>query len=540
MAWWRSWIIGRRLTPRTRTRSTRQFLAGRQESLEPRLLLTGSTVALQSISASDSKDLRVAYNIAIDPASLSNSPLPGTALLFSVYRSADATLDSGDLLLAQFGPQSIPATTGFSPVSAPTDPGTHTTTLSFSQALPTNLPRPYVIVAASLIGPSGEPLSPTSTASIHKHTLVIYAHGALQDEPGNRLPPWVVQFGTQLKQQGYEKVLLFNWVGDSWSPGRAGSNGPKLANQIRKTVAQFPAGEPVDIHLIGHSEGAVINSIALRNLERSPAPNAQGGTIQLTMLDPHPASSGSKFRDRSSKPNFMGWAIQLGTDIYQSAADDAPSAITQNVDSADIYYQHTYYAFASTSSWPWINLWGVVPVPNLSKIQPTYVDITGVGISHAGNFSVVDWYRKFVVPTLSSDTPYQPSAILTAQPDPSVMTITQVHPAVGQIPQRLDAITTTGAAQFAGSAWPGTAVRLAAAPRGQSVAHPLELGRAVANAQGEWKLKARQLHAGTYSVVASAVVPILPNHPRVKMTPRVRVGTLTVSAPHVLPRRQGQ
>ena len=502
------------------------------------MLLSGSAVILQAITAPSSRTIQVAYDITSDSASLTREALPGSSLRFTVYRSADAVLDSSDTLVARSGTQADLQSKGGQTLSiqamAPVDAGTHTATLNLSQALPTDLQKPFVILAASLIGPGGEPLGATSTASFRKHSLVIFTHGALQDEPGNRLPVWVSQFGDQLKQQGYEKVLLFNWVGDSWSPGRAGANGPKLANQIRKAVAQFPAGEPVDVHIIGHSEGTVINSIALRNLERSPASNMQGGSIQLTMLDPHPANRGSKFPQFSTKPSFMGWATRLGVDIYQSSAHDAPSAITANVDSADIYYQHTYYAYAGPLSWHWLNLWGVVPVPNLSSIQPTYVDITGPGISHGGEFSVVEWYRAMVAPRLGSSSPYQPAPVLTAQPDPGSVSIAKVHPARGQIPPRYDAISNTGNARLQGSTWPGGSVRVAAAPRGQSVAQPLELGRTVANAQGHWHIDARPLPRGTYSIFASAIIPILPEHPRVKMTPRVPVGTLKVTTPHNL------
>jgi hypothetical protein len=509
-------------------------------SLEARFVLSGgpavAAIVVESVSQPDAHDLSVDYRVQDGDFPL----LPGATPGFSVYRSSDATLDSGDLLVAHFGGGTGTAGTDVTnqPLEIPLTPGAHTIDLPLPQALPINLARPYVIVAADTSGLGNSAPADASYASVRHHTLVVFTHGGLQSEPGNALPPWVVQLGKELKAQGFERVLTFNWVRDSWKPGRAATNGPKLADQIRKIVASFPAGEPVDLHLIGHSEGTVVDAVALRNLERRPAPNLAGGTIQVTMLDPHPARYGSKFPQYSVKPSFMGWGTRLATDWYQSLAKDPPPAITPNVDDAEVYYQHTYYAFAPNGTWPWENLWGEVPVPVLGNIQPRYVDITGVGISHAGNFSVVDWYQTFVLPTLGSDHPFEPTAILTAQPDLNTVKIIRMDPAIGQIPERVDAETTPVTPRFSGWTWPGGRVHLSAAPRGKSVGHPIVLGSAVADAQGHWQITVRKLPPGRYAVEASAVIPILPRHPRVKMTPRVRVGTLLVEQPQVFPDRQ--
>ena len=538
MAWWNRLFQSFKARSDARNSGRIQgcahFQFGSNQTLEHRILLSGNglnaTIALESVNAVSSQAIRVTYDI-LNPSQ--TTPVTSLFPRFDIYRSADAILDPTDSRVAQLG--GLPLKTGtlvpVLPLNASTTPGMHTLDLTLPQPLPTNLAQPFVLVAASLPGPGQSEPALTSVAGFQKHSLVVYTHGALQDQPGNRLPPWVVQIGNELKQQGYEKVLTYNWVGDSWSPGRAAGDGPKLANQIRTALAGFPAGEPVDVHIIGHSEGTVINSVALRNLEKHPDPHMLGGTLQLTMLDPHPAKLGSKFPQFSTKPSFMGWVSRTGIDIYQGMAHDPPSAITQNVNIADIYYQHTYYAYAADPSWPWLNIWGEVPVPNLAPIHPTYIDITGMGISHAGNFSVVDFYRKFVIPTLGSVQPSSPGPVLTAQPSPAYTTITSTHPAIGQIPERIDAETSQTSAQFVGTTWPGGVVRLVAAPRGVKVDQPIHLGQTVANSRGVWTLNSRPLHQGTYSVVANAVVPIIPTHPRIKLTPRVRVGTITIKHP---------
>ena len=48
-----------------------------------------------------------------------------------------------------------------------------------------------------------------------------------------------------------------------------------------------------------------------------------------------------------------------------------------------------------------------------------YFDLTGPGISHAGNFGVQDWYRLNVVPTLGDGSMLANASILTVAQDPA-------------------------------------------------------------------------------------------------------------------------
>ena len=51
------------------------------------------------------------------------------------------------------------------------------------------------------------------------------------------------------------------------------------------------------------------------------------------------------------------------------------------------------------------NLWGQVPVPNLSGNPVAYYNLTAAGAIHSGNYGVSLWYRNFVAPTLGDQAP---------------------------------------------------------------------------------------------------------------------------------------
>ena len=88
----------------------------------------------------------------------------------------------------------------------------------------------------------------------------------------------------ELRAIGYDAVITFTWAGESDTPGAAAKQGPRLANVIRHASMIFPEGEPVDLHLIGHSEGNVVHSQALISLEASTTPQLAAGYVRATLL----------------------------------------------------------------------------------------------------------------------------------------------------------------------------------------------------------------------------------------------------------------
>ena len=61
--------------------------------------------------------------------------------------------------------------------------------------------------------------------------------------------------------------------------------------RILTTASRFPAKAPVDLHFIGHSEGAVVNTQAIVALNRLMTPQLASGFIEDTLLDPHAANN---------------------------------------------------------------------------------------------------------------------------------------------------------------------------------------------------------------------------------------------------------
>ncbi len=86
---------------------------------------------------------------------------------------------------------------------------------------------------------------------------------------------------------------------------------------------------------------------------------------------------------------------------YQARANDPPVFISAGVDAAQVFYQHS----PASSHRGIYNLWGQVPVPNLSGNTVAYYNLTAAGVIHAGNCGISQWYRNFVAPTLGDQAP---------------------------------------------------------------------------------------------------------------------------------------
>ena len=76
----------------------------------------------------------------------------------------------------------------------------------------------------------------------------------------------------EMKQEGYDAVIPYNWVAQSNDPGEAIKQSPKLARSILHAASKFPASAPVNLDFIGHSEGTVINTYAIVKLEDMMTP----------------------------------------------------------------------------------------------------------------------------------------------------------------------------------------------------------------------------------------------------------------------------
>ena len=291
--------------------------------------------------------------------------------------------------------------------------------LALDDGLPPNPERPFVLVVADPEDAVAESDEADNTASFRKHVLGVVTHGGIQPEDWIYGPAWQLRMGKNLRAEGYDHVIAFNWVSESRTPGAAVKQVPRLFKAILFAASQFPASDPVDLHLIGHSEGTVINSLAALRLRDEAPPSLEAGYLKVTMLDPHAANNAVAGQQYSVSNGLLGWYAKLSIDRFQARAKDPAVFVPANVDDAEVFYQHTPVSEAQSNGGIY-NLWGQVPVHGPAH----YFDITGPGISHSGTFGVHDWYRLNIVPTLGDGSTFTRTNALTVAQAPETVQAT--------------------------------------------------------------------------------------------------------------------
>ena len=131
--------------------------------------------------------------------------------------------------------------------------------------------------------------------------------------------------------------------------------------------------------------------------------------------------------------------------------------------------------------------------------------MTGPGISHAGDFSVYDWYQINVVPLLGNG----PSFV-----NPGVLTASQI----------VSASNPQSPPVYSGTVAPGATVEIL----GYAKSKQVSLGMTTADATGHWSISAPMIVPGTYRIYAQAHVPVAPGLRGVFVQPRVPVAGVTI------------
>jgi hypothetical protein len=471
--------------PRSRG-STARFLPG-QESLEARITpdaTASPAVAMISAATEDSQGVVVSYEVA--PAAGAD---PAATFSVGIYRSADATFDSSDVFV------------GAGEVSAAA--GAHAETIALAGGLPLNPERPYVLAVAE----PEEALAsgdPGAVASFQTYSIAVVTHGGIQHEGWKNGPAWQLVMAKTLLDQGYNAVLPFNWVVQSNTPGAAARQAPRLLRQLQMMLDEVPDDRTVNIHFIGHSEGAVVNSVALRLLGREMPEELRPAYFKVTMLDPHAANTAIPGQQYSVANNFLGWIAKGVIDDFQSDAKDPPVTVPAFIDEAEVFYQHT-----GANADRIYNLWGQVPV----RGDANYFDLTSTGVVHSGKKGVYSWYQNHVVPLLGDGAPEVRDRILVGE-------FTGYAP--GDSPR-------TRRPTYAGAAYPGSTVRLFAGPASDHGTRAF-VGEAVAGEDGRWSIDARPLYPGRYRFIALAIPPRPPTDVRLPMVPTTPLGSLVINA----------
>lgn len=379
------------------------------------------------ISATTVDSQSVTYTYEIENSSLD------TPLDIAFYRSAKNHFDPTHDI--KIGDQIL--------TGADLGPGTHTETAKLAGGLPIDPAHPFVLAVADpqdVIAGSEDPKDTHDTASFRTFIIGAVAHG-FELTPG--FPPWVGTMANSLKKDGYDATIAFDWSATSGlpAPGMTVLAGQSLADAIATTVMQLPQlgpGDVIDLHLIGHSRGAVVISQAALDLEameqKGILPQLRAGYLKMTFLDPHPAHNLHSFGNPtqtwfSASPGPLGRLGFLLYTQFQAAAHDPEVVVPNNAADAEVYYQHTPYRqtfspdenlLVNFSEKFFIN-WGEVPVLGENRMPLRggavvhYYDLTQ--IVH-GHYEVHDWYQQNVVPILGTATPFV-SPGNTALPSPT-------------------------------------------------------------------------------------------------------------------------
>ncbi len=487
-----------------RTRTLRPQI----EDLEGRGLLSAVAPEIVMESATTVASRSVTFDYEVKNADL------GQSVVFGIYRAADDQFDPSDVEIGSVtvtppGQASSTRDDNGQPAGAV---GQHQLTVSLPQGLPLNPEHPYVLVVADPAHTASGVTEDGNTASFRTYTIGVITHGGIQPHSWSRGVPWELRMAKSLRAEGYDTVIAYNWVPSSGDPGAAARQGPRLARAVLHAASQFPANDPVDIHFIGHSEGTVVNSLAILKLGREEPAQLRAGYLEETLLDPHAANNkapgGSQY---SVASELLGTIARWAINDYQAQAQDPLPVVPATVDAAEVFYQHTPIAEAKGSNNGIYNLWGQVPVKAAPGVPVKYYNLTGVGISHAGEYSVPDWYQVHVVPTLGNGSAFVNPAQLTAA--------LVVGGSAG----------TSSEPTYQGQAAPGATVQLSAAVRGST--RPIALGGTVADAAGNWSLTTGPLPPGTAHVTARAIAVADPAWPHVFVTPKLRVQSGIIALP---------
>jgi hypothetical protein len=484
-------------------------------------------------TTTDSKSVTIDYQV--DQTDGAAYPIQ-----FGIYRSSDDHFDTADTRVALV---TLVPPGGISGQSVTLDQfgqpaavsGNHALTIPLPQGLPPYPRKPFVLVVADP-GAASALTDPAQTASFRTVVVGVVTHGGLEDTSWKHGPPWELEIARIMRHQGYDAVIAYNWVDQSSSPGAAVKQSPRLAHIILDVASRFPAADPIDLHFIGHSEGAVVNTYAIASLEHHMTSELKAGYIEDTLLDPHAATNQVPGRQYSVSGGLLGRLADALISNYQAKAKDPPVVIPSIVDEAQVFYQHT----AATKAGEIYNLWGQVPV----KVEGSgpvvqYFNLTAAGVTHSGNTGVPMWFRNFIAPTLGDQAPLIGELRLDGQIDKGASSSMPGSRATASTARRAIApdasrmygqarVAHTSRPTFSGVASPGSIVRLYVGPAAQPSSISLA-GWTNADPAGHWVLSTRPLRAGRYRAVVMAFSRALRTRPAFTVVPTQPLGQFVVA-----------
>ncbi len=305
---------------------------------------TGDDVVLTSIRTEDSRQILVDYDI-------NNPALADKTFNIGIYRSPDEDFDTSDDVkigsVTISGPLAMVGQYFDVPVN-----------LDFDTALAPSFNLKYVIGVADPEGTlDGFGLD---SCDAHFRKVVISAVSVGFQVPcfSTSEPEWVTTMATSLKQAGYDEVVPFWWTSCIPYPTYDDRASSDLFNRLSlKASGLIPAlgeNDSIDLHLIGHSRGAVVVSGTMELWQELNIPQAKAGYMKLTLLDPHPATNTYGLNASiSSKPKADGYKA------IQALMNDAPITVAARVNEVEDFWQRTHYYEGLQGKEATVNLWGL-------------------------------------------------------------------------------------------------------------------------------------------------------------------------------------
>ena len=317
------WVLARHAAE-LRDIAHSRFLPGTTEALETRLAMSaGAPPAIQMLSATttDSKSVTIEYQVNQVPTqqTRSSSASIARAMASSIRATRWSTRSRWPPRLGIRAERHHRSTRAVSPPP----PSALTSSRSpWPRACRPILRSPTCWSSPTRARPPQPPI-PSKPRRFAIYTIGIVTHGGIQDPSWKHGPPWEIETAYMMRHEGFDSVIAYNWVLQSGTPGEAIKQSPRLARMILDVASKFPAGDPVDLEFIGHSEGTVVNTYAIVKLESKMTPQLKSGYIEDTLLDPHAANNNVPGQQMSFGGALGGLARDIVTN-YQAEAKDPP------------------------------------------------------------------------------------------------------------------------------------------------------------------------------------------------------------------------
>ncbi len=345
-----------------------------------------SNIHVTAATTDDSKSVKLSYTI--EGASLS-------PFAVKVYRSTDAIRSDDDM--------EVPLQSATAPGTAGDHTGSNSVKLDLQSPLKIDPSHPYILVVADRDATIMETNEDDNQGQFRKRVIGVTTNG-LQPIGGFASlfsSYWIRNLARSLRtDEGYDVAFDVDWsaLSNRPVPGITYLVADNLATQVNHELFRLKLANPddiIDVHLIGHSRGAVVISLAANMLASNS--EVTRGTLKLTLLDPHPAFNyPTEYFDHSQ--DLIGRIARVAVIGFQALARDPSISIPSNVDYAENFFQHTLAIDTPTIAEQVMNLWGSVPVSSQAEVY-TRRDLTGPGMSHT---KVVDWYLQHVVDSLGT------------------------------------------------------------------------------------------------------------------------------------------